>query len=98
MKKKNGIDPLSSKIFAFFHEVCMFRAATLARTVGIFRRNLENSNLDEGTTWEQLKQEVRLSASKIPNEIKIWLLANASLGAPRNCPFKYYYYHYYYHY
>ena len=76
----------------------MFRAATLARTVGIFRRNLENSNLDEGTTWEQLKQEVRLSASKIPNEIKIWLLANASLGAPRNCSFKYYYYHYYYHY
>ena len=34
------------------------RAATLARTVGIFRRNLENSNIDEGTTWEQLKQEV----------------------------------------
>ncbi|XP_023326535.1 nuclear pore complex protein Nup160 [Eurytemora carolleeae] len=36
----------------------VFRAATLARTVGIFRRNLENSNIDEGTTWEQLKQEV----------------------------------------
>ena len=32
------------------------QAATLAKTIGIFRRNLET--IDEFSSWEQLKMEV----------------------------------------
>jgi hypothetical protein len=40
-----------------------FRAATLARTIGIFRRNLETAlHLDESTSWDRLREEVRRQA------------------------------------
>jgi len=42
----------------------VFKATTLARTTGIFRRNLENNTISEDTSWDQLKREVVLAVEE----------------------------------
>jgi hypothetical protein len=50
----------------FFIANLAFRAATLARTIGIFRRNLETAlHLDESTSWDRLREEVRRQALNV---------------------------------
>jgi hypothetical protein len=59
------VDPRQLYLAALFTPGA-FRAATLARTVAIFRRNLESAlHLDETTSWDRLREEVEQAAVQL---------------------------------